>query len=54
MLRLIAARRTDRAIADPLSLSPRTVSNYVAHILAKTRSENRTAAAAFALRHGLA
>ena len=53
VLRLVAGRRTNRAIADQLSLSERTVNNHVAHILSKTSTENR-AATAFALRHGLA
>ena len=54
VLRLVAAGRTDREIAAALSLSERTVNNHLTHILTKTASDNRTAAAAFALRHGLA
>jgi DNA-binding CsgD family transcriptional regulator len=54
ILRLIAAGRTDREIAATLLLSERTVNHHVAHILAKTGAENRTMAAGFALRHGLA
>jgi DNA-binding CsgD family transcriptional regulator len=54
VLRLVVAGRTNREIADLLSLSERTVNNHVAHILAKTNTENRAAAAAFALRQGLA
>jgi DNA-binding CsgD family transcriptional regulator len=54
VLRLVAEGRTDREIADRLSLSVRTVSNHVAHILSKTGAENRTALAALALRHGAA
>ena len=54
ILRLVAAGRSDREIADALVLSARTVSNHVAHILLKTGADNRAAAVAFALRHGLA
>ena len=54
ILRLVAAGRSDREIAEALVLSARTVSNHVAHILLKPGAENRAAAAAFALRHGLA
>jgi len=41
-------------IAEALFLSKRTVQVHVAHILAKTRSDNRAAASSFAQRHGLA
>lgn len=54
VLGLLAAGRTDREIAAALCLSVRTVSNHVARIRARTGTENRTALAAFALRHGLA
>jgi len=54
VLRLVAAGRTNREIADALSLSPATVKNHVANILAKTDTDNRAAAAAFAQRRGLA
>jgi len=54
VLHLLAAGRTNRAIADALFLSPATVNIHVTHILAKTDSANRTEAAAFAHRHGLA
>jgi DNA-binding CsgD family transcriptional regulator len=37
-----------------LFLSPRTVGWHVTHLLAKLGVESRTAAVAFALRHGLA
>jgi DNA-binding NarL/FixJ family response regulator len=53
VLRFVVAGRTNREIADLLSLSERTVNNQVAHILAKANTENR-AAAAFALRLNLA
>ena len=54
VLRLIAAGRTNREIADALFLSERTIEVHVRHILTKTDTANRTEAAAFALRHGLA
>jgi len=54
VLRLMAGGHTNREIADVLSLSVHTVSAHVRAILAKTDADNRTAAAAFARRHGLA
>jgi DNA-binding CsgD family transcriptional regulator/tetratricopeptide (TPR) repeat protein len=54
VLRQLAAGQTDREIAAALYVSPKTASNHVASILAKLGVETRTAAAAFALRHGLA
>ena len=54
VLRLLAVGRTNREIADALFLSSRTVQVHITHILTKTHADNRTAAAAFALRHGLA
>jgi DNA-binding CsgD family transcriptional regulator len=54
VLRLMAAGRTNREIAADLFLSPATVRHHVEHILTKTESENRAAAAAFAQRHDLA
>jgi DNA-binding NarL/FixJ family response regulator len=54
VLRLLVEGRTDREIAAALFVTPKTASNHVANILAKLGVETRTAAAAFALRHGLA
>jgi DNA-binding CsgD family transcriptional regulator/tetratricopeptide (TPR) repeat protein len=54
VLRLIAAGRSNREIADALFLAPGTVNIHVTHILAKTETANRTEAAAFAHRHDLA
>ena len=54
MLRLVAKGRTNRAIAEELVLSESTVANHLFSIFAKTGAENRAAAAAYALRHGLA
>jgi DNA-binding CsgD family transcriptional regulator len=52
VLRLLAAGKTNREIADILFLSEHTVRVHVRNILTKTETENRTAAAAFALQHG--
>ncbi|MGN6361854.1 MAG: response regulator transcription factor, partial [Thermomicrobiales bacterium] len=54
VLRLVAAGRSNREIAAALFLSERTVHAHLRHILAKTGSDNRAAAVAFALRHRLA
>jgi non-specific serine/threonine protein kinase len=54
VLRLLAEGLTDREIAAALFVSPRTASVHVTHILAKLELESRAAAAAFAVRHGLA
>ena len=54
VLRLVAQGRTNRQIAESLTLSERTVANHLGAILAKTGSDNRAAAATFALRNGLA
>ncbi|MGN6565662.1 MAG: ATP-binding protein, partial [Thermomicrobiales bacterium] len=54
VLRLVAAGKTNREIAATLSLSERTINLHVTHILTKTASSNRAAAAAFALWHDLA
>jgi DNA-binding CsgD family transcriptional regulator len=54
VLVLLAEGKTNRAIADSLSLSERTVENHVLHMLAKLGLESRAAAAAYAVRHGLA
>ena len=54
VVRLLADGLSDRAIASTLSISPHTVSGHVTNVLAKLGVESRTAAAAFAIRHGLA
>ena len=54
VLHLLADGRTDREIAQTLSISPRTVGGHVTHLLAKLGVETRTAAVAHALRSGLA
>jgi DNA-binding CsgD family transcriptional regulator len=54
VLRLVAQGRTNREIAEELSLSEHTVARHLTHIFTKSGVENRAGAAAFALRHGLA
>ena len=53
VLRLIAAGKTDREIAEELVIGVRTVTTHVGTILAKTGSANRTEAAGYASRSGL-
>ena len=53
VLRLVAAGRTDREIAEELIIGVRTASTHVANILNKTGAANRAEAASFATRHGL-
>ncbi len=53
VLRLLAEGRTDREIADVLSISERTAGNHVQHAMQKIGVESRTAAAVFAVRHHL-
>jgi DNA-binding CsgD family transcriptional regulator len=53
VLRLVAAGRTNRAIAAELVLSERTVDRHVSNIFAKLRVASRAAATAFAYEHGL-
>jgi pimeloyl-ACP methyl ester carboxylesterase/DNA-binding CsgD family transcriptional regulator len=50
VLRLIAEGKTDRQIANELTLSVRTVGDHVKKILEKTGCSNRTAAATWATR----
>lgn len=53
VLRLVAAGRTNEEIAGALCISKHTVIHHITHILAKTQSDNRAAAAAYAIRHNL-
>lgn len=52
VLRYLAAGRRDRDIARALNVSPRTVGGHVTNLLGKLGVESRTAAVAYALRHG--
>ncbi len=54
VLRLIAAGRSNRAIAQALFISPNTVLHHVSSIFAKLGVTNRAEAAAYAIRRGLA
>jgi len=53
-LRLIARGLSNQEIAAALSIHERTVANYVSSILTKLHLANRTQAALYALREGLA
>ncbi len=53
VLRYLAEGDSNRAIADTLSLSERTIENHVSSILAKLEVTSRAAAATFAVRHDL-
>jgi len=54
VLRLICGGKTDREIGEELFISFRTVGNHVRSILNKTAAANRTEAASYANRQGLA
>ena len=54
VLRLVARGLTNVEIAEELGLSDKTVAHHLTRIFNKTTTENRAAAAAFAIRHGLA
>jgi DNA-binding NarL/FixJ family response regulator len=53
VLRLLCQGRTDKAIAQMLYLSVRTVNSHVSHIYAKLGVGTRTEAMHVALEHGL-
>ena len=53
VLQLIAQGRSNREIADVLFISTPTVKVHVRSILTKLALDSRTAAAAFAIHHGL-
>jgi DNA-binding CsgD family transcriptional regulator len=54
VLLLLATGQADKEIAAALGISRHTAGHHVASILAKLGVEGRTAAAAHAVRHGLA
>jgi DNA-binding NarL/FixJ family response regulator len=53
VLKLVAQGRSDKAIAQELRLSPRTVEMHVGHILASLDSRSRTEAVGKAAELGL-
>jgi DNA-binding CsgD family transcriptional regulator len=53
VLRLVAEGRTNRAIAEELVLSERTVERHVTNTFAKLRVSTRAAATAYAYEHRL-
>lgn len=54
VLRLLAAGKSNKEIAFELFISQKTVHSHVANIFAKIGVGNRTEAAAYALKHGIA
>jgi NarL family two-component system response regulator LiaR len=54
VLKLVAQGLTNREIAERLAFSEHTVRTNVGHILRKLQLDNRTQAAAYALREGIA
>ncbi|MDQ3777719.1 MAG: response regulator transcription factor, partial [Actinomycetota bacterium] len=53
ILRLLASGKPNEDIAADLVISPFTVRNHISNVLRKLQLENRTQAAAYAIRHGL-
>jgi DNA-binding CsgD family transcriptional regulator len=53
VLKLVAQGKSNRQIAQELGLSEKTVTNHLTHIFNKMACDNRAAATAFAVRHGL-
>jgi HD-GYP domain-containing protein (c-di-GMP phosphodiesterase class II) len=53
VLRLLARGMSNKAIAERLVISPKTVGNHTEHIYAKIDASTRAAAGLFAMQHGL-
>ena len=53
MLRLVATGRTNREIAEVLSISTHTVARHLQNIFLKLGLSSRAAATAYAYEHGL-
>jgi DNA-binding NarL/FixJ family response regulator len=53
VLRLVAAGKSNRAIADDLVISQKTVARHVSNIFTKLGLASRAAATAYAYQHGL-
>jgi DNA-binding NarL/FixJ family response regulator len=53
VLRLVATGKTNRAIAEELIISEKTVARHVSNIFAKLRISSRSAATAYAYEHDL-
>jgi DNA-binding NarL/FixJ family response regulator len=54
VLRLVATGKTNRAIADELFISEKTVARHVSNIFTKLGLSSRAAATAYAYQHHLA
>lgn len=54
VVRWLVEGLSNRAIAETLGVSPRTVDSHMSNLLAKFGVDSRTAAALFAVKHGLA
>jgi HD-GYP domain-containing protein (c-di-GMP phosphodiesterase class II) len=53
VLRLVARGLSNKAIAERLVISPKTVGNHVEHMYTKIGTSSRAAASLFAMQHGL-
>lgn len=53
VLRLVARGMSNKAVAERLFISPKTVSNHVEHIYTKINATNRATASLFAMQNGL-